>query len=67
MPSAYPNDPPSTNLNLFNIVEYARKHRFIDMQAISWLAHGVPGPEHMELHTLIGAHHVGALRHYVGI
>ena len=65
VPSAYPHDPPKTNLNLFNIVEYARKHHFVDMQAISWLAHGVPGPEHMELHTLIGAHHVGALRHYV--
>ena len=63
LPSSYPFNLPESNVNARAVVLYAEKHNFPDMQIISWLAHGMPGPA-MDYHTLIGAFHVGALQHF---
>ena len=63
-PSSFPDDLPESDVLIHNVVAYARKHGFPDMQIISWMAHGIPGPAMESMHTLIGAFHVGALQHF---
>ena len=63
-PSSWPLDPPSTDLNLRAIVEFARAESYPDMQIVAWMAHGFPGPCTLERHLLLGSFHVGALREY---
>ena len=60
-PSVWPEDPPDFELNANAILAYATEHRFTDMQVISWMCNGYPGPD-MPYHTVIGTPHVGALK-----
>ena len=60
-PSSWPEDPPDTELDIEAIVAYAVEHGFDDMEVISWMAHGYPGPA-VEMHTVVGSIHVGALK-----
>ena len=65
--SRFPDSPPSSNLNLAAIVDFARLHRFKDMQIIAWTANGFPGPRLLRegpKDVLFGGLHVGALKNY---
>ena len=65
--SRYPESPPSTNLDLRAIVDYARASSFPDMQIIAWTANGFPGPKGIRegpKDVLFGALHVGAIKNY---
>ena len=61
MPSSWPDDPPDFQLNASAILAYALEHKFTDMQVISWMCNGYPGPD-VPYHTVIGTPHVGALK-----
>ena len=43
------------------IIDDAEAGGFDDMEIVSWIAHGYPGPA-LERQVVIGAPHVGALR-----
>ena len=59
--SRYPDRKPDADIDLDRIVAYAREHGFPDMQLISWVAHGLPGPARPR-HVLLAPPHVGALK-----
>jgi len=61
MPSAWPLEPPETDLDIGAIVDYAEKFGFPDAEIVSFMAHGYPGPD-LELWAILGAPHVGALK-----
>ena len=61
MPSSWPDAPPDFQLNASAILAYAIEHSFTDMQVISWMCNGYPGPD-VPYHTVIGTPHVGALK-----
>ena len=60
-PSAWPHDPPPGDLSTGIIVQYAREHGYSDMEIISFIAHGYPGPD-LERCAVLGPPHVGALK-----
>ena len=60
-PSSYPSDLPGAELNIDRIVGDAIAGGFEDMEVISYIAHGYPGPS-LERSAVLGPPHVGALR-----
>jgi hypothetical protein len=60
-PSSWPDDPPPGELDTAVIVQYAREHDYSDMEIISLIAHGYPGPE-LERCAVLGPPHVGTLK-----
>jgi hypothetical protein len=60
-PSSWPDDPPPGELDTAVIVQYAREHDYSDMEIISFIAHGYPGPE-LERCAVLGPPHVGTLK-----
>ena len=60
-PSSYEGDRPSSELKIDNIVSDAIDGGFVDMEIVSYMAHGYPGPT-LEKSVVIGAPHVGALK-----
>ena len=60
-PSSWPDDPPPGELDTAVIVQYAREHGYADMEIISFIAHGYPGPE-LERCAVLGPPHVGTLK-----
>ena len=60
-PSRWPESPPPGELETALIIEYAVAHGFSDMEIVSYMAHGYPGPE-LSKETVLGPPHVGALR-----
>ena len=42
-------------------MQYAREHGYSDMEIISFIAHGYPGPD-LERCAVLGPPHVGALK-----
>ena len=60
-PSKWPESPPTGELDVAIIVQYARDAGYSDMEIISFIAHGYPGPE-LARETVLGPPHVGALR-----
>ena len=60
-PSSWPDDPPPGELDTAVIVQYAREHHYSDMEIISFIAHGYPGPE-LERCAVLGPPHVGTLK-----
>ena len=62
-PSSWPDSPPGADLEVARIVEAAREGGYDDMEIISYIAHGYPGPEAARC-TVLSPPHVGALREY---
>ena len=60
-PSAWPHDPPPGDISTGVVVQYAREHGYSDMEIISFIAHGYPGPD-LERCAVLGPPHVGALK-----
>ena len=60
-PSSWPHSPPDSELAVGVIIDEAVAMGFPDMEIISLLAHGYPGPE-LSRETVIGPPHVGALK-----
>ena len=64
-PSHWPTEPPDCELELAVIVDEAVAMGFPDMEIISFMAHGYPGPE-MSREAVLGPPHVGALKNPEG-
>ena len=60
-PSRWPDEPPAGELDVAMIIQYARDEGFSDMEIISFIAHGYPGPP-LSRESVLGPPHVGALR-----
>ena len=60
-PSGWPDSPPPGELDTAMIVQYARENGYSDMEIISFIAHGYPGPD-LEHCAVLGPPHVGALK-----
>ena len=60
-PSSWPLAPPDSELEVSVIIEEALSMGFADMEIVSFMAHGYPGPE-MSRETVLGPPHVGALK-----
>jgi hypothetical protein len=64
-PSRWPSEPPDCELELAIIVDEAVSMGFPDLEIISFMAHGYPGPE-MSREAVLGPPHVGALKNPEG-
>ena len=64
-PSRWPSEPPDCELELAVIVDEAVSMGFPDLEIISFMAHGYPGPE-MSREAVLGPPHVGALKNPEG-
>jgi len=60
-PSSWPSQPPDSDLEIQVIIDEAIAMGFPDMEIISFIAHGYPGPE-LSRETVLGPPHVGALK-----
>jgi len=60
-PSRWPASPPDSELEVGVIIDEALSMGFADMEIVSFIAHGYPGPE-MSRETVLGPPHVGALK-----
>ena len=60
-PSSWPSQPPDHELEVRAILEEALAMGFTDMEIISFIAHGYPGPK-MSREAVLGPPHVGALK-----
>ena len=60
-PSSWPDDPPDGEIEAAVVVQYAKEHGYTDMEIISYMAHGYPGPS-MPRDAVLGPPHVGALK-----
>ena len=62
--SSWPHSPPDCELELAVIIDEAVSMGYPDMEIISHMANGYPGPK-MSLETVLGPPHVGALKNPV--
>jgi hypothetical protein len=60
-PSRWPDDPPAGELDAAVAVQYAVENGFTDMEILSFMAHGYPGPQ-LERCSVLGPPHVGTLK-----
>ena len=60
-PSSWPLQPPDGELDIAVIIDVAVEMGYDDMEIISLMAHGYPGPT-LDLETVLGPPHVGALK-----
>ena len=60
-PSRWPDDPPNTELNISNLMEWASEAKPSDQAIVSEMAHGYSGPSLAPV-VAIGSLHVGALK-----
>jgi hypothetical protein len=60
-PSSWPHSPPDGELEIGTIISEALAMGFTDMEIISFMAHGYPGPE-LQREAVLGPPHVGALK-----
>jgi hypothetical protein len=62
-PSSYPDNPPSSDLDVEGIMGLHAEFGIIDEQMLSWCKHGFPGARNMPRRVVIGYPHVGAMKH----
>lgn len=60
-PSRWPDDPPPGEIDAAVAVQLAVEQGFTDMEIVSYMAHGYPGPQ-LERSAVLGPPHVGTLK-----